>query len=146
MRMLAAILSTALTAVGRADLDLRNTIVSAIVLPAAFFVGVHSGLDGLAMSWLIAIPIVFALTFPRTLPELGFRFIDLLTAVRVPLAGGVAMYLAVAATRLPLQNVEELPRLPVLIVVGAIAYLATVRLLDRTIFTDVQKLAAAVRG
>ncbi|MGQ0836551.1 MAG: lipopolysaccharide biosynthesis protein [Gammaproteobacteria bacterium] len=146
LRMLAAILSTALTAVGRADLELRNTIVSAIVLPAAFLVGVQAGINGLAVSWLVAIPIIFALNFPRTLPELGFGFLDLLTAVRVPLAGGVVMYLAVAGTRLPLQHWEEAPGLPVLIVVGAVAYLATVRLLDRTIWTDVQKLAAAVRG
>ncbi|MEP7242474.1 MAG: lipopolysaccharide biosynthesis protein [Gammaproteobacteria bacterium] len=146
MRMLSAVLATALTAVGRADLELRNTIVSAIVLPTAFFLGAQHSLNGLAFSWVAAIPIVFVFNFPRTLRALGFTLGDLNAAVRTPIIAGAAMYAAVTAARIPVQDMEELSRLPVLMLAGAVAYMGTVRLLDRTIWTDVQKLASALRG
>lgn len=146
LRMLAAVLATALTGIGRADLELRNTLVSAIVLPTAFFIGAQWGLNGLALSWLVAIPIVFALNFPRTLRALGFSLGELMAAVRAPFLAGIVMYVAVTAARLPIEDVQELARLPVLIAVGATTYFIAVRLLDRGIWTDVQKLAAAIRG
>jgi teichuronic acid exporter len=146
LRMLAAVLATALTGIGRADLEMRNTLVGALILPSAFFIGAQWGLNGLAFSWVLAIPVVFALNFPRTLRALGFTFGDLVAATRGPVLAGVAMYVAVTLTRLPLSGLDELMRLPFLIVVGAVTYLAVVRLTDRTIWTDARKLAAAVRG
>jgi hypothetical protein len=116
------------------------------VLPTAFFVGAQWGLNGLAFSWVFAIAVVFALNFPRTLPALGFTFGDLVAATRGPVLAGVAMYGAVTLARLPVSGLEELTRLPFLIAVGAVTYLAVVRLTDRTIWTDARKLAAAVRG
>jgi hypothetical protein len=145
--MVAAILSTALTAVGRADLDLQNTIVGALVLPIAFIIGAHyGGLNGLAVSWVVAVPIVFMLTFPRTLPALSFSTRDLAAAVRTPLIAGLVMYLAVTVARIPMQDLDEAVRLGPLVIVGAAAYGLTIWLLDRTIWTDVQKLAAGLRG
>lgn len=146
LRMLSAVLATALTGIGRADLELRNTIVGAILLPSAFLIGAHWGLNGLAFSWVCAIPAVFALNFPRTLGALGFGLGDLISATRGPVLAGIAMYAAVTAVRLPMLSVTELLRLPVLIGVGALTYLAVVRLADRTIWSDARKLAAAVRG
>lgn len=146
LRMLSAILSTALTGIGRADLEMVNTLVSAIVLPLAFFIGAQWGVQGLAFSWVIAIPIVFALNFPRTLRPLGFDVGALVTATRGPIVAGVAMYAAVTLARMALVDAEKLVRLPVLVAVGAVTYLAVVRLTDRTIWSDARKLAAAVRG
>jgi O-antigen/teichoic acid export membrane protein len=146
LRMLSAVLATALTGMGRADLELRNTIVGAIVLPSAFFLGAKWGLNGLAFSWVCAIPLVLALNFPRTFGPLGLGVSDLLVATRGPIIAGIAMYGAVTLARLPLSGLEEAVRLPILVVVGAAAYLGVVRLTDRTIWSDARKLAAAVRG
>jgi O-antigen/teichoic acid export membrane protein len=140
------VLATALTGVGRADLELRNTIIGAIVLPTAFLLGARWGLNGLALSWVCAIPLVLALNFPRTFRALGFSLGDLLAATRGPILAGVAMYGVVTLARLPLAALEEPIRLPILIVVGALAYLGAVRLTDRTIWSDARKLASAVRG
>ncbi len=146
LRMLSMVLATALTGVGRADLELRNTIVGAIVLPSAFFVGAHWGLDGLAFSWSCAIPIVLAMNFPRTLGALGIRFGDLIAATRGPIAAGIAMYAAVTLARRGLSGLDELTRLLILIPIGAAAYLCVVQLMDRTIWSVARKFAAAVRG
>jgi O-antigen/teichoic acid export membrane protein len=146
LRMLSAVLATALAALGRADLELRNTIVSAIVLPIAFLIGVQHGLNGLAMSWLVAIPVTFAINFPLTWRTVGIELRQLLFAMRAPLLAGVVMYACVYCARLPLAGFDELTRLPVLIAAGGLGYLGALFLLDRTIVRDVKRLAVAVRG
>ena len=44
-RMLMALFATAASAIGRADLEVRNTLVGALVLPVAFLIGVQASLD-----------------------------------------------------------------------------------------------------
>jgi O-antigen/teichoic acid export membrane protein len=146
LRMLNAVLATAVTAIGRADLELRNMIVSAIVLPSAFFIGALSGLNGLAFSWVCAIPIVFVFNFPRTLGALGFGVGELFAGTRGPLIAGAAMYGTVSAARLATVDLHDWIRLSLLIVVGAVTYFAVVHFADRTIWSDARRLAAAVRG
>lgn len=146
LRMLGAVLATAVTGIGRAQIELRNTIVGAIVLPAAFFTGAQWGPSGIALSWVAAIPVTFLLNFPRTLGALGIGLADLLAATRAPLVAGAAMYGAVTLVRLPLDGLDELTRLPILVLAGGAAYLAVAQLADRTIWIDARKLAAAIRG
>src|SRR6185503_15798780 len=116
------------------------------VLPIAFLIGVRHGVDGLAVSWLVAIPIVFAINFPLTYRTVGIDLRQLMHAVRAPVLAGALMYACVYGARLPLAGLDELARLPLLIGSGAIGYLGTLLLLDRTIVRDVKRLAVAVRG
>ncbi len=146
LRLLAAVLATALAALGRADLELRNTLVSAVALPAAFLIGVRLGITGLAAAWLIATPIVFAINFPPTWRTLGIGFGQLAASVRAPVIAGAVMYACVTVARLPLVQYDEAVRLPFLIAAGGCGYLGTVYLLDRTIWSEVRRLATAVRG
>jgi O-antigen/teichoic acid export membrane protein len=146
VRMLAAVFSTALAGIGRADLDLRNMVINAVVLPAGFLIGVQWGLDGLAASWALGVPIASALNFPRTLAALGIGSWQLWAAVRVPFAAGVIMLALVTGLRAALVDLGEFARLLVLICAGAAGYLGTVHLLDRGIWIDVRRLAVAVRG
>jgi teichuronic acid exporter len=146
VRMIGAVFSTALAGIGRADLDLRNMAINAVVLPAAFLVGVQWGVDGLAASWAIAVPIASALNFPRTLGSLGIHLSQVWAAVRVPFAAGVIMLACVAGLRMALLDHGELVRLPLLVAFGAASYLGSVHLLDRSIWIDARRLVAAVRG
>jgi hypothetical protein len=98
------------------------------------------------MSWVVGIPIVTALNFPRTLAALGIQVSRLWAAVRVQLAAGVIMYALVAATRTAIIGESELLRLPLLIAIGMAGYLGSVHLLDRRIWIDVRRLVAAVRA
>ncbi len=145
LRMFQAVFATALTAIGRADIELRNTIIGAVILPAAFVIGAEGGLNGLALAWLAGVPIVLAMNFPRTLRIFGFAVLEVFTAFRAPLLAGIAMYGAVAGTRLLLDDADEGVRLPVLIAVGGVVYLAIVRLADQALWLDFRKLAAALR-
>jgi teichuronic acid exporter len=145
-RMLMALFATAASAIGRADLEVRNTLVGALVLPVAFLIGVQGSLAGLAASWLVAVPIILAVTLPWTCVALGLTMRSVLAALRGPLIGGVAMYAAVWATRAALVELEEAARLPLLVLAGAVTYLLVVTLADRAIWGDLRRLAAALRG
>ncbi len=146
LRMLQAVFATVLTGMGRADVELRNTIIGAVILPAAFLIGAEGGLNGLALAWLAGAPIVLAMNLPRTLRIFGFAVLELFTAFRAPLLAGVAMYGAVAGARLLLDDAEEWVRLPVLIAIGGVVYLAVVRLADQALWLDFRKLTTALRG
>ena len=146
LRMISATFSTATLGIGRAGLDFRNNVVTAIVLPSAFFAGTFWGVDGLAASWLAAIPLVFALNFPRVARALSITVGDVARAVWRALAAGVAMYLAVVALRTALGETPELVRLPVLIGAGAIVYVGVLQAMDRSIGRDLIRLARGDRS
>lgn len=146
VRMLGAVFSTALAGIGRADLDLRNMAIGAVVLPAAFLIGVQWGVDGLAASWAVGVPIASAWSLPRAFAALGIGVSQVWAAVRVPLAAGVVMLGCVAGLRAAFFDHSELVRLPLLVASGAVAYLGSVHLLDRSIWIDARRLVTAVRG
>lgn len=145
-RMLAAVLATALLAIGAAEVELRNTVVGALVLPASLAVGVHWHLDGLAAAWGFGVLITGALNFPRTSAALGLTLAQVGTATRAPLLAGCLMHLAVWAVRLLLQDSGEILRLSVLILAGGATYVTGALALDRAIWTDLRRIAAALRS
>ena len=146
LRMLSAMLFTSAAALGKVAADLQNTVVSVVVLLPAFFIGTQWGVNGLASAWLVAMPIVFTLNFPRVGKVLGLRIADIAASVWAPVAAGAAMYAVVAATRSTLVGMTDLYRLPVLIAVGAATYLGLVWLLDRRFWRDVKRTALALKG
>jgi O-antigen/teichoic acid export membrane protein len=146
LRMLSAVLSTAIAGVGRADLDLRNTLVVFVIFPVAFVCGVHWNVDGLAAAWVAAVPITFAINWPRTWRTLGIDLHSIFSASRAPVIAGLAMYATVWAGRLAMNDQSALVRFPILAAAGAAVYLALVSILDRTVWTDLRRLLSALRG
>jgi teichuronic acid exporter len=145
LRMLSAVLSTAVAGVGCADIDLRNSVITFIVFPLAFAVGVQSGVDGLAASWVVAVPIVFALNWRRTRAVLDLDLATLVGAARGPVLAGAVMYAAVWGTHLAIEDLSLWIRLPVLIALGAAVYLSLVTVFDRGVWHDMRRFASALR-
>lgn len=137
LRMISATYATAGLGIGRAGLDVRNNLVTAIVLPAAFFVGTFWGLAGLSASWLFAIPLIFALNFPRVGRALSTSVGDVARAVWRPTLAGLVMYALVIACRYLLADTSDIVRLIALSGAGAVGYLATLHVLDRRIARDI---------
>lgn len=146
LRMMASLFNTAVAAVGRAESDLRNMIVTVIVWPTCFLIGSHWGSDGLAISWLCAVPLSTALNFPRTSRSLGIGLGELAAHVRAPVLAGAAMFVSVHAGRMLLNGLHELPRLGALIALGAGIYIPLVLLLDRRLSVEVGQFLRAFRG
>lgn len=145
LRMLSIVLASAVSAVGRVDIDLKNNLVSAVLLPVAFLIGAQWGIEGLALSWVVAVPLVFLVNFPRLGGALGLGLKSVGAAMAAPFAAGALMYGAVAAARLGLASSGDLPRFVALIAVGAVTYLAAVSLLERQILHDVRRLVVALK-
>jgi O-antigen/teichoic acid export membrane protein len=146
LRMLTAVYATAMTAIGLAIVDLRNAVTNVIVLPLCFYFGARHGVNGLAAAWLIAIPIVFAINFPRIAGAMGVSLLDILKVSWAAVVAGGAMYAAIAGLRAVLPDWSPWVVLPVHIVAGGLVYVAAVIALDRKTIPEMKRTIAAFRG
>ena len=146
LRMVSGVFSTAMAALGRADMDLVNNVISLVVFTLAVAYGVRWGVEGLAGAYVVGVTASFVLNFPRNARMLGISLRELFSICRSSLIAGVAMLVAVACARLALRDVSDIVRLQALIAIGALVYLGSSSLLDRTILTDAKKLVAALRS
>ena len=129
-------------AIGRPDVGVRNGAEGALVLTAAFLVGVNWGVEGLALAWLLAYPVYLLLGSRRALRVIGVSAAEVVRAVAPPLGAAAAMAGLVAALDATLPPLASLPRLAVLVTTGAIAYAAALAILARPLLGE---LAALVR-
>jgi len=143
MRMLNIVYTTASLGVGDMRITVVNTMASALVLPLAFYVGMHWGVDGLALAWVVAIPCIFVFRLRKMLRTVDLSPSDLLVCVRAPAIAGGIMFLAVDLARLACDGLTPGHRLAPLIATGAGAYIASVLLLDRRIVPDVLRAVRA---
>lgn len=132
LRMMSSFMPNALQGIGRSDILLWNVIFAALVMPAAFMVGVHWGLEGLSVAWLIVSPLVFLENMRRALPPLGLRLRNLGVALARPALAGALMYATVEGTRylLPPMTTGAV-KLGTLIAVGGLTYTAAALVLNR---------------
>lgn len=125
VRMIGNILSPMLWGVGRPDVSATNFLIAAVVMAAAFVVGVRFGPIGLAYAWTSVYPVVFLVTLFRASKVVGAR-VSLLVQQIVPAvlcAGAMAVAVALCRDLLP-EDMPALARLPVLVPFGAAVYVA----------------------
>ena len=146
MRMLNMIYNTAVLGVGNIRVNVVNAATSAIILPFAFFVGAHWGVDGLAFAWVAAIPFVSFFRLPTMLRIIDIRLSDLVASLRAPVVAGAVMYAAVSLGRLPCETLTPAVRLALLVTVGGAAYVGAVLLLDRRLVPDVLRIVRGMRA
>ena len=66
--LVSGVLLSALKAIGRADVSLRNVVLGAVIMLIAFALGARWGVTGLALAWVVAYPVYFCLTVVRSRP------------------------------------------------------------------------------
>lgn len=145
VRMLNSVFSTTVLGLGRAGLDLRNNMTNAIVLPCAFYIGAQWGADGLATAWIVAIPIVFGLNFPRLAGAAGLTLREVLAVLWAPVLAGAIMYAFVTIVRIPTSDWPVLVRLLLMIGLGACVYLGVSLAVDRRLRPEIRRLVGALR-
>jgi O-antigen/teichoic acid export membrane protein len=92
LRAVNVALATMLQGSGRADLDLRNTLTGALILPPLFVAGAFHGPPGLAGAWAVGLPIVVIVNLARCRHALGISPLLVAgAALARPLALGVAL-------------------------------------------------------
>jgi O-antigen/teichoic acid export membrane protein len=142
LRMLSAVLSPAVMGTGRPGVNLGNMVISLVLMGLAFSVGVRFGVAGLAASWVVMFPLVFAVTTLRAARALALPARELASAAWRPmLAAAVMAALVSAAHRALPAAVGGWTRLALLIACGAAAYAALVWALDRGLVRDLRAAA-----
>lgn len=123
LKLINALLSTAVNGVGRADVGLHNTLVAAVVLPTVFLIGAHWGAHGLAMAWVVGMPVVFVLNFRRSSLAIGITARQVLRALWLPTLSVGSMVLALLLLRKILPaSLQPWALLATLVAVGAAVF------------------------
>ncbi len=110
-------------------------------MPLGFLVGAAWGIDGVAGSMLITVPIVFFVSFRRVAPVLGLKFRHLSSGLAPSLLAGLAMIAVVVGAReYALGDLAPLVRFACLVVAGALTYVGAITLADRGIWRELKEL------
>lgn len=141
LRMLGPVINATLQSVGRADISLRNTCTTAVVMCAAFFVGCQFGLRGLALAWVIIFPLVFMFNVSLASRHLNLAIADFAWSLTRPVTVTAIMYGVIVASR-NCFTLPPLSMLAVLALIGACTYFLASVILNRA---GVAELLAIIR-
>lgn len=131
---------------GRPGIGVRNGAVGALLLAAAFAIGVRWGPVGLAIGWIAAYPLYLGISAWRALPVIGANVRDLAEAIAAPLLASVAMALIVALVDHALPPLAPPFRLAILATTGVAAYGAWLALFARQTVRDIVGLVRMRRA
>ncbi len=125
LRIVSSFTSTITAGVGFPRLDFLNTIILAVLLVPAFFVGaIYMGIAGLAYAWVIVYPICFIIILSRISTQINLPMMSIFYAMLPSVLSAVTMVIATQGfrnlTSLP-QSISLLGQVCVGIVVFAIA-------------------------
>lgn len=144
LRMVTALFSTAVNALGRADIGFKNTLTGAAILPLCFLVGVQWSVTGLAGARVVGVPAVLLFNFRQTSQVTGLSAKQVLKAIWVPFACAIVMAAALFVSRYALPHHQPAwAGLLTQIVLGALAYIATALLLDGQLRSVIASFLAA---
>ena len=142
LRLLSVLLSSVVQGMGHAGLDLRNSVTGVVILPCCFLVGAQFGATGLALAWLVGLPILITLNLQRSQPVLGIGLASALRALSKPLALSAAMAGCISLTGFWVSAYWSLwPTLMISIAAGALSYFALFWTIDRDCARQLLRLA-----
>jgi len=126
---------------GRPGISARNGATGAVILTAAYLIGVHWGVMGLAWSWVIAYPFYLGISLWRSLPVIGLSGRALATAVAPAVTAAIGMGFLVSAIDELLPPMPPLARLALLAAAGAIVYFGWLAAFSRHVLVELASFA-----
>lgn len=143
LRSVVAILPKVLTAVGKPRFVMQVELCGLVLMPAAFWIGSHWGITGIAFGWIFAYPLIALAEYRETMKTIQMDITDYIRALRPALDGCAAMIVTVSVLkRFLLSDQSPWIRLNAEVATGAAAYIATILLLHHgraTYFLNVFK-------
>ncbi|HUD90603.1 lipopolysaccharide biosynthesis protein [Sphingobium sp.] len=133
-------------ALGRPGTTARVAAAGAVLMPAAFLIGIRFGAIGLAWAWLAAFPVLTVITARLAGGPMGLRFADLIRAAAPGLGCSVLMAGAVIAANMLLPPLPAPIRLAILVPIGGLAYLGALLLCARGTFKELVELLVRRRA
>jgi hypothetical protein len=130
--LLANFFPSAIDALGRPDIGLKNVLVASFVMPIAFLIASHWGIVGIAVAWITAYPVVLMINMQCMLRVMKLRLSDFFRSIAPAAISGVGMYLSVwGGSWLLANNIGQLSKLLVMIGIGMLVYGALSLLINR---------------
>jgi O-antigen/teichoic acid export membrane protein len=96
MKAMSITLTPLLYSKGKANLILKFSLFSALILPIAFYAGARFGITGVAIAWVIVYPLIFFPLLRFTLKEEGLSFYDYAANLSDSVMGTICMVAMVA--------------------------------------------------
>jgi O-antigen/teichoic acid export membrane protein len=146
MMTLQTLYSPASDAVGRPGIGAQNGVTGALLLPAAFLIGVHWGIMGLVAAWFAAYPLYLAISTWRTLPVIGVQLRDLVNGLAPPVIAAAGMAVIVSLLGRILPPLPALAQLASLGSAGVAIYGGWLALFARGTLDEVIALVRNRRG
>ena len=137
IRMLSTTLPPVLWGTGKPSVSAGNYLIAAIAMPVAFVVGANWGVVGLAMAWLFAYPLVFAISLYRTAKAIGVTVRDFSYVTRGPAFAAITMFALVMVLKgFAIGTSGQIIHLLQLAVLGAFTYLGVLFMVDKFSLTE----------
>jgi O-antigen/teichoic acid export membrane protein len=134
-------LAPATNACGRPGIATRTAVLGAVLMPACYYTGVRFGAIGIAASWLVAWPLLTAISAVWTLRALEVRIGQLRDALLPPVLAGIGMFLVVTLLDKTMPTMPEVLRLGVLVATGAAVFSGWLLTFARERLDEIAKLA-----
>jgi len=112
----------AANACGHPHVTTRAAILGAVLMPLCYIVGVHWGAPGIAASWIVAYPLLTAISALWVMPLIGVKAADLRDALLPPVLGALAMALGVTLLDRVLPPLPAILHLSLLVGTGGAIY------------------------
>jgi O-antigen/teichoic acid export membrane protein len=136
------LLAPAVNALGHPRITVRCSAFGAVVMPLVFLVGVQFGVTGLAMGWVLGMPVVMGFALWQSCPVIGVRVRDVLIACAPGMGAALAMAALVWMMRIGLGSaldhgtLQIMTRLALLAGLGALSYFLLLRILAPRLMTE----------
>lgn len=143
MMTLQVLYSPVCDAVGRPGVGVVNGAIGAALLTASFLLGVRGGVTGLATAWIVAYPLYLAISSRRALPVIGVAWTAVARAAAPAAWCAGAMAALVLAVDHLLPSLDAMPRLALLVGVGAVGYAGLLLAFARDTVREVVRLVRA---
>lgn len=132
LRMVRNLTAPALLGLGHSKINLINEATAVGLMSISFYFATRWGLAGVSSVWLLVFPLVFLLNLPQTARALCVSIWDVFLGMLRPVFAGLAMIAGIEIFRNTLlADASMIVRMPVLIVIGAVIYLALLFLVNR---------------
>ena len=146
VRSVQPLIPQVLFAIGQSRLNMRNAMLTVLVLPICFVLASHWGISGVAVAWLIVGPLMFSPLLLRTLRLIELPPRQYFVALWPASSGCLVMACVVMSVdRVFLGGVPPYASLIIKIVIGALAYSAALFAFHRARIATLREMLRVVR-
>lgn len=147
LQSLSGIIFMLMNALGKSKVNFRFSVISAIILPIVFLVGVRYDVIGIAISWAAIYPLLFLYLLYRANLEIQARFVEFIDAIRAPFYGTIFMAISVLLVKQLIGfHKISFESLLLYIFVGFVAHASYIYFFSRSTIDDIKGIYSDLRS